>query len=55
MPRGIDWEPVDRAIEEIGEIGWDGWMAKQAYIRGDIGEAELEDRLERSMGIGDHG
>lgn len=46
---------MDEALAEMDEIGYDGWRAKQAYINGDIGEDELERRLERSMGIGKGG
>lgn len=53
-PRGEDMRKLDAAIAEMGDIGYDGWVAKRQYIKGHIGEAELEHRLERSMGIGEN-
>lgn len=46
---------MDDAIALMDEIGIDGWRARRAYTNGEIGEAELEERLDRSMGIGGAG
>lgn len=48
MP-SFDWSPVDEAIREMEDIGYDGWLAKQAYIRGDITLEEFEAVLDETM------
>lgn len=54
MP-SMDWSAMDDAIAEMRVIGYDGWVAKQAYIEGRISHAQFEATLDRQLGLTEAG